>query len=66
MSDDKASLRKSISKVDPADLIDDRFAVHLPASLQALSEAERDAAAKRATRKIDIMLIPACKRAIML
>ncbi|KLT44738.1 MFS general substrate transporter [Cutaneotrichosporon oleaginosum] len=38
---------------------DDHLAVRLPASLATLTEEEREAAAKRATRKVDIMLIPA-------
>jgi hypothetical protein len=37
----------------------DHLAVRLPPSLEGLSEEERAEVAKRATRKIDIMLIPA-------
>ncbi|GMK56861.1 hypothetical protein CspeluHIS016_0307010 [Cutaneotrichosporon spelunceum] len=40
-------------------VVDDHLAVQLPDSLAGLSEEEREEVAKRATRKIDIMLIPA-------
>lgn len=57
---DKESLKDStIAKLETVE--DDQFAVHLPESLQNLTEEEREAAAKRGTRKIDIMLIPACR-----
>lgn len=40
---------------------EEHLEVHLPESLRGLSQKERDAIAKRGTRKIDIMLIPARK-----
>lgn len=63
VSDDKESIRKNsltVTKSRPFD-IDERWAVQLPESLANLTEAEREAAAHRATRKVDIMLIPCCQ-----
>ncbi|KAL1406413.1 hypothetical protein Q8F55_008112 [Vanrija albida] len=48
---DDASIKVSLAG-------DDHLAVHLPASLQSLSEEERNALAKSGTRKVDLMLIP--------
>lgn len=63
MSDEKESIHGdslSVAKLTPLD-VDDGLAVQLPESLANLSEEERDAVAKSGTRKVDIMLIPACK-----
>jgi predicted GNAT superfamily acetyltransferase len=59
--DEKESIRKESLTTTRSRPVaeDDHLAVHLPASLAGLSEEEREAAAKRATRKVDIMLIPA-------
>lgn len=49
---------KENASVEVAIAGNDHLGVHLPKSLQHLSDEERDALARRGKRKIDIMLIP--------
>lgn len=50
--------KKDNTSIAVSEAGDDHLAVHLPASLQNLSEEERAALAKSGTRKIDLMLLP--------
>ncbi|WOO83942.1 putative transporterc [Vanrija pseudolonga] len=50
--------KKDNTSIAVSEAGDDHLAVHLPASLQNLSEEERAALAKSGTRKVDLMLLP--------
>lgn len=53
------STKGSIDLKENHDVVDHHLAVSVPASIAALSEAERVALDKATTRKVDLLLMPA-------